>query len=83
MQWVRVLLLFPRVKRPERELNTHLVPRLRMSGAVPLLPLCLHGVTEASFYFYLYNPTRFIKGWNLVCFLREECKFMSIEEREF
>jgi hypothetical protein len=54
-----------------------------MSGAVPLLPLCLHGVTEASFNFYLYNPTRFIKGRNLACFLREECELMSIEEREF
>jgi len=28
-----------RVKRPEREADHHLVPKLRMSGAISLLPL--------------------------------------------
>ena len=84
MQWVRLSLLFPGDKGPERELNT-----LPSSAEVKnewsctsSSPMCLYGVTERSLIFYRYNPTRFIKGWKLVSFLREECKLMSIEERE-
>ena len=32
----------------------YLVPRLRMSGAIPSLPTCLHGVDRDNFKFTLY-----------------------------
>jgi hypothetical protein len=54
--------LFPSsVKRPRREATHHLVPRLRMSGAVPPLPHCLHGMYSGDLYLYLYRyvPKRF------------------------
>jgi hypothetical protein len=42
---------FPGVKQPVRILTTHFhqVPRLRMSGAIPLKPLRLYGVVRESF----------------------------------
>ena len=47
----------PRAKRPGRKvtLHFHLVPMLRMSGAIPLLPpICLYGVDRGSFTVYGY-----------------------------
>ena len=42
---------FPGVKRPGVKLTTHfcLVVRLKMSGAIPLHPIRLHGVTRDYF----------------------------------
>jgi len=41
------------VERPGSESDLHLVPKLRMSGSVPLLPLiCLHGVESETSAFY-------------------------------
>jgi hypothetical protein len=45
--------LFPRVERPERvaEHPTHLAPKLKMSGAMALLPLCTcAGVLRGDVY---------------------------------
>jgi hypothetical protein len=43
--------LFPVAKRPghEGDYSNHLIPRLRMSGSVPPLPIFLQGI-----YLYLY-----------------------------
>jgi hypothetical protein len=35
----------------------HLVPRLRMSGATPLLPMLLHGLYWVTFTFTAVTPT--------------------------
>jgi hypothetical protein len=32
-------------------INFHLIPWLRMSGVIPLLPLCLHSVHKDNFAF--------------------------------
>jgi len=43
---------FPEVKWPMSE-EIHLGPRLRMNGAVPMLPtpICFHGVERGKFTF--------------------------------
>ena len=51
--------LFPAIKRPGHEANLHLVRRLRMSGAVPHLPLytfmvCIRTVSPFDFFYRIY-----------------------------
>ena len=48
----------PGLERPGLEVNYsyHLLPRLGISGATPLiLPLCLHGVDRDFFFFFFEN----------------------------
>jgi hypothetical protein len=59
----------PEVKRPVCE-ELHLVPRLRMSGAVPTLPLCFHGVERGKVtVIKLYNDQRNAQVFNLFIYL--------------
>jgi hypothetical protein len=41
----------------------HLVPLLRMSGATPVLQLCLHGMDRGSFNFYSAKSGTKVSLW--------------------
>lgn len=46
----------PRIKWPRREADQfHLLWKLRMGGAVPPFPVCLHGVCRESFIIMLFH----------------------------
>ena len=65
---------FPEVKRPGLKLiaHLHLVPRLRMTGAVPLLPLYLNDVDRHNIpfvYFFVTHDGRLSQAVTLVLFI--------------
>lgn len=58
---------FPTVNWPQRESDNspHLVPRLRMIGAIPSFQKCLHGVYRDNFAFFFYLLREILASWQI------------------